>query len=172
MQDLRQKKAREVDKSGTGFLSREVYAPTCFFDSPDPDMPVRSPEIFASALRGLFDAKRSSVRLLERPVAVDDRTLVAEWRLDGALRLPWRPPIKPFVGRTTFCLDDTGRIERHVEEWSLSAADAFLSALFPSLHFGAPPAPSLAALVASKSPDPTKRDLHERWPALLPQKAR
>lgn len=151
----------------TGGLTRDIYHPRCFFDSPDPDMPVRSPEIFASALRGLFDNRLSSVELLEAPRLVAPRTIVAEWRLEGALRLPWRPPIKPFVGRTTFSLDEDGLVARHVEEWSLSAADAFLSAIFPRLGWGAPPAPDVAALRASRAPaGPDGATLAERWPAI------
>jgi len=152
----------------TGFLSREIYDPRCFFDSPDPDMPVRSPEIFAQSLRGLFDARRSAVELLEPPTFVDASTIVAEWRLEGALRLPWRPRIKAFVGRTTFTLGDSGLVERHVEEWSIPAWDAFLSAAFPG--FGAPPAPDAAALRAGRAAGAAAgadAPLAERWPPLV-----
>jgi hypothetical protein len=147
----------------TGKLSLEHYHPRCFFDSPDPDMPVRSPEIFASALKGLFDRRSSTLELLEEPHLVDN-VIVAEWRLAGKLGLPWRPMIKPFVGRTTFTLDGSGLVTSHVEEWSLPAWDAFLATLLPSLQLGAPPAPSAAELVATH--DAGAESLHERWPAL------
>ena len=125
----------------TGRLSLDHYHPRCFFDSPDPDMPVRSPEVFASALKGLFDRRSSSLELLEEPRLVGD-AIVAEWRLAGRLGLPWKPSIKPFVGRTTFTLDDHGLVTRHVEEWSRRPG-RLLAALVPSLHLGAAPAPSL-----------------------------
>ena len=147
----------------TGRLSLDHYHPRCFFDSPDPDMPVRSPEVFASALKGLFDRRSSSLELLEEPRLVGN-DIVAEWRLAGRLGLPWKPSIKPFVGRTTFTLDDHGLVTRHVEEWSLPAWDAFLAALVPSLHLGAAPAPAIPDLLASR--DAEASSLWERWPAL------
>ena len=91
--------------------------------------------------------------------------IVAEWRLAGRLGLPWKPSIKPFVGRTTFTLDDHGLVTRHVEEWSLPAWDAFLAALVPSLHLGAAPAPSISDLLATR--DAEASSLRERWPALV-----
>jgi hypothetical protein len=149
----------------TGRLSLDHYHPRCFFDSPDPDMPVRSPEVFASALKGLFDRRSSSLELLEEPRLVGN-DIVAEWRLAGRLGLPWKPSIKPFVGRTTFTLDENGLVTRHVEEWSLPAWDAFLAALVPSLNLGAAPAPSISELLASR--DAEASSLRERWPALVP----
>jgi hypothetical protein len=147
----------------TGRLSLEHYHPRCFFDSPDPDMPVRSPVVFASAVKGLFDRRSSTLELLEAPRLVGN-SIVAEWRLAGRLGLPWKPLIKPFVGRTTFALDADGLVVRHMEEWSLPAWDAFLAALVPSLHLGAAPAPSVADLVATRNPGAVT--LRERWPAL------
>ena len=152
----------------TGRLSLDHYHPRCFFDSPDPDMPVRSPEVFASALKGLFDRRSSSLELLEEPRLVGN-DIVAEWRLAGRLGLPWKPSIKPFVGRTTFTLDDHGLVTRHVEEWSLPAWDAFLAALVPSLHLGAAPAPSISELLASRDAGVF---IEERWPALVPARWR
>ena len=92
--------------------------------------------------------------------------IVAEWRLAGRLGLPWKPSIKPFVGRTTFTLDENGLVIRHVEEWSLPAWDAFLAALVPSLNLGAAPAPAIPELLASRDSEAVA--LRERWPALVP----
>eukprot|EP00965_Chrysotila_dentata_P258411 6213209-Pleurochrysis_carterae.AAC.3 len=39
----------------TGRLTSAVYADDCFFDGPDPDMPVRSLQRYSDALHGLFD---------------------------------------------------------------------------------------------------------------------
>lgn len=111
----------------TGRLNQSLYSSDAFFDAPDPDMPVRGPAKFADALSGLFDPRASSCELV-RIDAVSDRAVVALWRLEGVLRLPWRPEIAPFVGETTYTLDDRGIITSHVERWSCSVLDAFLSA--------------------------------------------
>lgn len=74
-------------------------------------------------------------------IRVVDGMIRAEWRLEGALKLPWRPRIKPFTGVTLYQFDDDGLVESHVEEWSVSALDAFVSVLWKD--FGAPPAKSL-----------------------------
>lgn len=157
----------------TGRLTRALYAEDCFFDSPDPDMPVRDYRTFASALGGLFDHSASRVDLL----AIDlvsgggdgassrGAVLVADWRLEATLRLPWRPRIKPYVGRTVYeCHADTGLIGRHVETWSVTALDSFASALVPALGaLGAPRAPPAAELRARRAGGP-ELELAERWP--------
>lgn len=148
----------------TGKLTKSIYAPRCVFDSPDPDTPVRSPQVFASALKGLFDARTSQVELLDAVWISQDNALVADWRLEGRLKLPWRPPIKPFVGRTTFTLNAaSGLVERHDEEWSCSAFDAFVSVLFPGLgarlSSPAPPAAQLRARMGARH-----LSLADRWP--------
>mmetsp|Transcript_11540 Transcript_11540/g.37929 ORF Transcript_11540/g.37929 Transcript_11540/m.37929 type:complete len:256 (-) Transcript_11540:98-865(-) len=112
----------------TGRVDFSLYSDEALFDAPDPDMPVRSPRKFADALSGLFDAGRSRCDLLDLHV-VDDDTIVALWRLEGVLRLPWRPRIKPFVGETTYHLDQDRLVDSHVEKWSVTAFDAFLSAI-------------------------------------------
>ena len=111
----------------TGRLDYSLYTSNAFFDAPDPDMPVRSPRKFADALRGLFDPRHSTCTLLD--LQIHDHDAVALWRLDGVLRLPWRPRIKPFVGETTYHFNDDNLIDSHVELWSIPAADAFLSAI-------------------------------------------
>lgn len=114
----------------TGRLDTSLYAPDAFFDAPDPDMPVRGAAKFADALSGLFDPRVSYCDLLDIRVA-DNSTLVALWRLEGVLRLPWRPTVAPFVGETTYTLDDARLIASHVERWSCTATEAFASAVVP-----------------------------------------
>ncbi|KAJ8613897.1 hypothetical protein CTAYLR_008684 [Chrysophaeum taylorii] len=130
----------------TGRLDASLYARDCVFDGPDPDMPVRGPEKFADALSGLFD-HRSKCDLLSLE-AGDNLTITALWRLEGVLRLPWRPSVKPFLGQTTYTLDEEGLIDTHIERWSISAFDAFASTLVPRILPGAPPAPPTSVLVA------------------------
>lgn len=117
----------------SGRLADAVYADDCFFDGPDPDMPVRGLRKYCAAVSGLFDAPRSECRLLGAPV-VDEaaRTIVCHWRLSGRLRLPWKPAFKPYLGYTTYRVDArTGLVSSAVEAWSLHPFVAFLSVLLP-----------------------------------------
>lgn len=122
----------------SGKLSHEFYCDECFFDGPDPDMPVTSLQRYSDALRGLFHPSLSQYELLEMR-QVGSHAFVASWRLEGALRLPGRPKIKPYVGTTLYELNEDGLVCSHTETWSISAIDAFLSVAFPT--FGAEPAP-------------------------------
>jgi hypothetical protein len=157
----------------TGRLSDELYADDCVFDGPDPDVPVTGLAKYTDATRSLFYKPLSRVDLLhievidesERSANSQDLlqassskdgecwnmdTLLqirAHWRLEGALNLPWRPLIKPYTGSTTYTFDERGLVIAHVEEWSISALDAFASTLFPSLHLGAPPAPPVDVIL-------------------------
>ena len=141
----------------TGRLSREVYADACFFDSPDPDMPVRGLEKYIDAISKLFDRRGSRMDLLDLQV-VAPRLVIARWRLDATVALPWRPRIKAFTGCTLYELDEQGLIDRHTELWSITAADAFLSAVFPNWPGAAPAAPPTSELMElppkSRSPEP------------------
>ena len=129
----------------TGRLSSAIYSDGCIFDSPDPDMPVRSLRRFADALHGLFDPALSTVELIS--IECESRDIVARWRLQGALKLPWRPTIKPFTGCTRYEMDEHGLIGYHTEAWSTTALDAFISTFLPAL--GPPPAPPAAELRAA-----------------------
>jgi len=128
----------------SGRLTQAIYSDRCFFDGPDPDMPVRSLQRYSDALRGLFDPATSRYELL-RLTPTGPRTFTASWRLEGALRLPGRPRIKPYLGTTLYELDEDGLVCAHTETWSISALDAFVSVVFP--EFGAAPAPLAVELL-------------------------
>lgn len=132
----------------TGQLTPGIYSDRCFFDGPDPDMPVRSLARYADALQGLFDPSLSAIELLGME-KVCERSFVARWRLSGALKLPWRPLIKPYLGATLYELDGDGLIVSHNEDWSISALEAFASTIWPSL--GAPAAPEAGVLQRDES---------------------
>lgn len=127
----------------SGRLTPSVYSDACFFDGPDPDMPVRSLQRYTDALRGLFDPRSSTIELLGMEQR-GPRQFTAHWRLEGALRLPGSPRIKPYVGCTLYELDDDGLIASHTESWSITALDAFVSTVWPD--FGAAAAPAAAEL--------------------------
>ena len=124
----------------SGQLSQAVYEDACFFDGPDPDMPVRSLARYSDALKGLFDPELSSIELVHM-CPDGERSFVAHWRLSGALKLPWRPQIKPYAGATRYELNEAGLIASHTETWSIPVVDAFASMVLPG--YGAPPAPSV-----------------------------
>lgn len=119
----------------TGRLTKNVYADNCFFDGPDPDMPVRGLTKYTVAVGGLFDHVRSRCVLVGAP-AVDEtaRSIVVCWRLSGVLMLPWKPAFKPYLGLTRYTVDqDTGLIIRAEEQWSIPAVVAFLSVVAPDV---------------------------------------
>ena len=134
----------------SGKLSQAVYNDACFFDGPDPDMPVKSLQRYSDALKGLFDPHRSAIELVSIEPRPDERGFIAHWRLSGALKLPGRPRIKPYAGATRYELDEEGLILSHTETWSIGALDAFLSTAWPA--FGAPAAPPVTDHVFVEPP--------------------
>ena len=125
----------------TGRLSREVYSDHCFFDGPDPDMPVRGLRKYQASASQLFERKSSTAELLSLSVDEDSRVLTARWRIQGKLNLPWHPSVKPWTGTTRYVVNSEGLVQQHLEEWDIGVADAFFSTLFPALQIGAPPSP-------------------------------
>jgi hypothetical protein len=117
-----------------------VRVQACFFDAPDPDMPVTGLEKYISAISNLFEKRGSDLQLLDMQMLAPD-LLLSRWRLEATLKLPWRPKIKAYTGVTLYELDKQGLICLHTELWSISAADAFVSAVFPERLGAAPPAP-------------------------------
>lgn len=133
----------------TGALTHEIYDEECFFDGPDPDMPVRGLRKYLLSASQLFDTRRSRADLI-RPVEYngDTMTLTAHWRIQGVLNLPWHPSVKPWTGHTEYHVDpQSSLITMHQEHWDISVPDAFISTLFPFLNFGAPAASPLRELV-------------------------
>mmetsp|Transcript_4619 Transcript_4619/g.6537 ORF Transcript_4619/g.6537 Transcript_4619/m.6537 type:complete len:359 (-) Transcript_4619:257-1333(-) len=120
----------------TGRLSRKVYADNCFFNSPDPDTPVTGLRKYVDAISHLFEHNSSTVDLLHLQV-IDSNSILAKWRLEGTLMLPWRPKFKAYTGCTLYTIDDRGLVIRHEEAWSISAFDAFVSTIFPDWPFAA-----------------------------------
>lgn len=128
----------------TGQLTMQIYSEDCFFDGPDPDMPVKGLRKYLLFASQLFDQHSSRADLIA-PIEVDreNNRIIAQWRLEGILNLPWHPTLKPWTGRTIYHIGADGLISQHVEEWDISVMDAFLSTLFPQIYKGAAPAPAL-----------------------------
>jgi Uncharacterized conserved protein (DUF2358) len=125
---------REETKKGyyvTGRLTTSVYRDDCLFDGPDPDMPVRGLRKYMNAASQLFDHKSSFSELLS--LQEEGGALVATWRFNGTMRLPWRPTMPEVIGRTTYLRDKSGLIYKHIESWDISAYEAFVRTFFPKV---------------------------------------
>lgn len=119
----------------TGRLTPAIYRDDCLFDGPDPDMPVRGLRKFLNAASQLFDPKQSVCELLSLEIQGD--VIVADWKMNGVLRLPWRPRLPEVQGQTIYHFDENGLIARHEETWDLSAVEAFLKTSWFDFQFKA-----------------------------------
>lgn len=108
----------------TGKLNPAIYRNDCSFDGPDPDMPVTGLRKFIGAASQLFDKKLSRAELLD--LWIEDGVIKAKWRMNGVIRLPWKPRMPQVIGETTYHLDEEGLIYLHEETWDISALEAFL----------------------------------------------
>jgi hypothetical protein len=132
--DIIRKDWREDTKKGyyiTGRLNTTIYRDDCFFDGPDPDMPVKGLRKYLNAASQLFDQRKSFSELLSLEVQGD--VIVADWKMSGVLMLPWHPLLPEWTGRTTYHLDDLGLVWKHEETWDMSVTQAFLRTLWPQL---------------------------------------
>jgi len=117
----------------TGRLNQTIYRDDCFFDGPDPDMPVKGLAKYVKASKDLFDNDASCAELLELTI-VDDRQIQARWKLKNCvLRLPWRPMLPTWTGTTAYHLDDESLIYHHAETWDVSVLEAFCRTISPEL---------------------------------------
>ena len=115
----------------TGRLNTTIYRDDCFFDGPDPDMPVRGLRKYLNAASQLFDYHKSHAELLSLDI-VHEKLLVAEWKMEGVLRLPWKPLLPEWTGRTLYHLDEENLIFVHEETWDMSVGEAFVKTFFPN----------------------------------------
>jgi hypothetical protein len=117
----------------TGRLSTELYRDDCLFDGPDPDMPVRGLRKYLQAASQLFEYRTSTAVLLQLKHDEATDLIHADWRIQGVLRLPWKPALPTWHGTTTYHRDEQGLIYKHTETWELSVVQAFGKTLWPSL---------------------------------------
>ena len=129
----------------TGRLTTEIYTNDCYFDGPDPDMPIRGLRKYVGVANRLFDTSMSECKLLSLNRIKGNRNdegsnvgqqLVAHWELQGALRLPWKPALPKVQGTTTYHVNSEGLIERHEETWDISAVEAFAYTFLPKWSHG------------------------------------
>jgi len=93
---------------------------------------VRGLRKYLNAASQLFDQRKSRSKLLALEVVKDD-VIVARWRMNGILRLPWRPELPTWTGTTTYYRDSSGLIYKHEETWDMTVFQAFLRTFLPSL---------------------------------------
>jgi hypothetical protein len=131
----------------TGKLNTTIYRDDCFFNGPDPDMSVKGLRKYLNAASQLFDQGKSRAELLSLDIVsvshpsnhddntecADEQVIVARWRMNGVLRLPWKPKLHNWTGTTTYHFDADGLIFRHEETWDMSVAQAFLRTMLPGL---------------------------------------
>ena len=131
----------------TGRLNTTIYRDDCFFDGPDPDMPVRGVRKYLNAASQLFDKSASTAELLSLEIGDADSVnksknhrhqksraiIVARWKLKGVLQLPWHPSLPVWTGTTSYHLDDEHMVYFHEEEWDISVFRAFTQTLWPEL---------------------------------------
>ena len=116
----------------TGRLNTTIYRDDCFFTGPDPDMPVRGLRKYLNAASNLFDHSSSSAELLSLKIT-GESTIVATWKLQGVLHLPWHPELPVWTGSTTYHIDNEGLIHLHEEHWDISVFQAFTQTLWPEM---------------------------------------
>lgn len=117
----------------TGKLSTELYRDDCYFDGPDPDMPVHGLRKYLNAASQLFETKTSTAELLSLEHDPVSDLIFAHWRMKGMLRLPWRPALPVVTGTTTYHRDADGLIYLHGETWDMTVTQAFLYTMVPQL---------------------------------------
>ena len=115
----------------TGRLTANVYRDDCLFDGPDPDMPVRGLRKYMNAASQLFEYKSSTSELLS--LQIHEGAAVAKWRFNGTMRLPWKPKLPEVTGTTTYHIDSSGLIYKHIETWDISTFQAFVQTFLPKL---------------------------------------
>lgn len=115
----------------TGRLNQSIYRYDCIFQGPDPDMPVFGLWKYLLSVSQLFNVKNSKAELI-KPLEIDQRTIIAQWRIEGQINLPWKPYVKPWIGKTIYHIDEDGLIARHEETWEIGVLEAFLGILQPS----------------------------------------
>lgn len=115
----------------TGKLTEQIYRDDCLFDGPDPDMPVRGLRKYLNAASQLFDKRHTRSKLLS--LTIQDDKIEARWCFHGTMRLPWRPEIPEMTGTTTYHVDPSGLIYKHIETWDVSVLQVFVRTFWPSL---------------------------------------
>ena len=100
-------------------------------------MPVRGLRKYLNAASHLFDHSKSSAELLSLEIVESENggpgKLVARWKIQGVLHLPWRPQLPVWTGSTTYHFDENRLVYLHEESWDITVLEAFTETLFPEV---------------------------------------
>lgn len=142
----------------TGRLNTTIFRDDCFFDGPDPDMPVRGLRKYLNAASQLFYHSESYAQLLSLQIVDDNdnhqsdtnndnrifnnnnnkinskKVIIATWKMAGVLKLPWKPTVPTIHGTTIYMLDENNLIYQHIESWEESMLTAFIQTFFPHIY--------------------------------------
>ena len=107
----------------SGDLSQEIFRDDARFS--DPTNVAEGLSRYIKALGLLFDPACSSVELLAGPKPdAATRTIYAELRSSGTLKLPWRPQVRPWTSYMTWTIDADGLIAEQSQTWDITPAEA------------------------------------------------
>eukprot|EP00964_Phaeocystis_antarctica_P155539 scaffold124763_cov66-Phaeocystis_antarctica.AAC.3 len=107
----------------SGDLSQEIFRDDARFI--DPTNVAEGLSRYIKALSLLFDPTCSSVELLAGPKPdAATRTIYAELRSSGTLKLPWRPKVRPWISYMTWTIDADGLIAEQSQTWDITPAEA------------------------------------------------
>ena len=107
----------------SGDLSQEIFRDDARFI--DPTNVAEGLSRYIKALSLLFDPTCSSVELLAGPKSdAATRTIYAELRSSGTLKLPWRPKVRPWISYMTWTIDADGLIAEQSQTWDITPAEA------------------------------------------------
>jgi hypothetical protein len=112
-------------------LTYDIYAPDITFQDPINQFRGRK------AYRLIFWALRFHGRLffthlvfnVHQLHAINAYMIIAEWTVEGTLRLPWRPQIY-FTGNSTYTIHQ-GLIDTHTDAWNSSPKTIFMQFFKP-----------------------------------------
>ena len=109
------------------FLAREWFVtgnvpPSIFsnsFEFADNSVATAGIKSYAVGVRKLFDQATARAELISVVADEPTRSLLVTWRLEGAVNLPLKPRIPPYVVITTLTIDAEGLICKQLDEFTV-----------------------------------------------------
>jgi hypothetical protein len=129
----------------TGDVPPELFSDGFVFK--DDSVATSGIKSYALGVRKLFDQSTARAELIS--VSTDDaaRAVVVVWRLEGAVNLPFKPKITPYVVTTTLGVGADGLITSQLDEFSVPGWQLLAGALLGAWA-GPKPAPPVGVLRA------------------------